>query len=131
MIHRDGARLVIDLGIDPGIPNQIDDPLLAILETEPEPLAEVGDVDPLMDLAVGLADEVTGGFDEGVGDVVFGEEVGTEHGLCVGEVALGFFEVEIDVERADEGCDCVGVFVAFLADDPGQVFDLFLVCGAG
>ena len=127
MIHGDGAGLVIDLGIHAGIPDQIHNPLLALLQTQPEPRAQIPDIDPLVDLAVRLRDEVARGLDEIRRDVVLGEEVGRQHRRRARQLRLRLREVKVHVQRPDERRRRVAVLVPLLPHHPRQVLDLLLV----
>lgn len=78
VVHNDSTLLVIDLSIDTSISDEVDDPLLTLAIRESQTLAEVLDVDSLVDLAVGLGDKVTGSLDEGIGGSNE-EEIAAEH----------------------------------------------------
>ena len=126
MVHDDGALLVVDLGIDPGLADQVNDPLLTVVLIQAEACGEVFDVDASMDLAVALGDKVARSVDKGIGGGEE-EEVGAEDILGEAELALSLLEVEVDVEGADELSDGVVVLVGLLLDDADYVLELFLV----
>lgn len=89
-------------------------------------MLDVLDVNPLVDLAVALRDEMPGGVDECVGGGEQ-EKVVLENLLGLAELLLGLLKVKVDVQSLDEVGDGVGVLVALLADDADQVLELALV----
>lgn len=89
-------------------------------------LIDILDVDPLVDLAVALGDQVTGSLNEGIGSRNE-EEVAPQHILGLTQLLLGLLKVEVNVQRLNEVGDGVGVFVALLANDADQVLQLLLV----
>ena len=126
MVHNDCALLVVDLSIDSGISDQIDNPLLALILVQAQSRAQILDVDSLMDLAVALGDQMSGSLDK----AICGrneEEIGTEHLLGFGEFLLRLLEIEIDVERLDEVGYRVLVFVVLLLDNTDDILELLLV----
>lgn len=54
VVHNDRTLLIIDLRINPRVPDQIHDPLLALVLIQAKPRTQILDVDTLMDLAVAL-----------------------------------------------------------------------------
>lgn len=90
------------------------------------PGLDVLDVDPLVDLAVALRDEMPGRVDECVSGAEQ-EEVVLEDLLGLAQLLLGLLEVKVDVQGLDEVGDGVGVLVRFLAHDADQVLELALV----
>lgn len=128
MVHDDGAVLAVNLGVEPRVADQVDDPLLAVVGVEAELGAQVAYVHAAEDLAVALADEVPGGVDEGVGRGAE-EEVAAADLLGGAEGLAGRLEVVGDVEGADEGGDGVRVLVRLLADVAHHVLELLLLEG--
>ena len=129
VVHDDSAVLAVDLGIQSSLADQVDNPLLAIVGVQAELGAEVADVHTAEDLAVALADEVSGGVNEGVGGR--GKEEVASADLGGGRESLtGSLEVVGDVESVDELGDRVGVLVGLLADVSDDVLDLLLLDGA-
>lgn len=126
MIHDNCALLVIDLGINTSVADQVDDPLLTLILVKAEAGGEILDVNALVDLAVGFGDEVASSLNKGVGRRNK-EEVGTEHLLSLDELLLGLLEVEIDVKSLDEVGNWVAVLVVLLLDDTDDVLELLLV----
>ena len=126
MVHDNCALLVVDLGINASVADQVDDPLLTLILVKAETSGEILDVDALVDFAVRLGDEVTGSLDEGV-RCRNKEEVGTEHLLSLDQLLLGLLEVEIDVKSLNEVGNWVAVLVVLLLDDTDDVLELLLV----
>lgn len=54
MVHHYCAFLVVNLGVDSGVTDEIDNPLLALVLTKTQPHAEVLNIDTGMNLAVAL-----------------------------------------------------------------------------
>lgn len=80
VVHDDGAVLAVNLGIQAGLANQVDDPLLAVIRVQAKLGAQISDVHSAEDLAVALADEVSGGVDKRIGRSSQ-EEVASAHFL--------------------------------------------------
>ena len=126
MVHNDGALLVINLGIEAGVANEVDNPLLGIVVVESEAGAKVLERDTGVDLAVALEDEVAGRVDKVVG-VGEQEEVAPKDLLGEHELVLGLFEIKVDAEGVDEAGDGVLVLVGLLLDDANNVLHLLLL----
>lgn len=129
VVHHHSAVLAVDLGVQSSLADKVDNPLLTIVGVQTELGAEVADVHSAEDLAVALADEVSGGLDKGVGGRGE-EEVASAHLGGLGEGLTGSLEIVGDVESADELGDRVGVLVGLLADIADDVLDLLLLDGA-
>ncbi|KAJ8112104.1 hypothetical protein OPT61_g5455 [Boeremia exigua] len=113
VVHDDCAGLVVDLGVDTCVADQVDDPLLTLVLRQAEACREVPghvsesvgrssgryalDVDALVDLAVALGDEMPGGVDKGVGGGEQ-EEVVLENLLGLAELLLCLLKVKVDVQ---------------------------------
>lgn len=126
VVHDDGAVLAVDLGVETGLADQVDDPLLTVVGVEAETGAEVADVHAAEDLAVALADEVAGGLDEGIGgggeeEVAAADILGGAEGLAGGVEVVG------DVEGVNELGDGVVILVGLLADVADDILQLLLV----
>lgn len=80
VVHDDGAVLAVNLGIQAGLANQVDDPLLAVIRVQAKLGAQIPNVHSAENLAVALADEVSGGVDERIGGRSQ-EEVASAHFL--------------------------------------------------
>lgn len=128
VVHDDGAVLGVNLGVETGLADQVDNPLLAVVGVEAELGAEVANVHAREDLAVALADEVAGGLDKGIGGGGE-EEVGAADVLGHAESLAGGVEVVGNVEGVDELGDGVGVLVGLLADVADDVLELLLLGG--
>lgn len=126
MIHHHGAVLRINLGIQPRLADKIDNPLLAVVWVEAELGRQVTDVHTAKDLAVGLADQVARGVDEGVGGAGKEEVSAADLFGCVQGFARSV-EVVRDVEGGDELREGVLVFIRLLADVPHDVLHLLLL----
>lgn len=74
------------------------------------------DVDSLMDLAVGLGDQMSSRFDECIGGATK-EEIVLQYCFGFGEFLLRTFEVEVDVEGFDKFGDGILIFVGLLLDN--------------
>lgn len=123
VVHNHCAILAINLGVQPGLSDQVDDPLLAIIGVKTQLGAEVSDVHPAEDLAVALADEVSGSLDKGIGGRGE-EEVAATDLLGQVEGLTSSVEVVGDVEGADELGEGVGVLVGLLSDVSDDVLHL-------
>lgn len=129
MVHDDSAVLAVNLGIQSRLPDQVDNPLLALVGVEAQLGAEVANVHAAKDLAVALADEVAGGADKGVSGG--GEEEVAAADLLGGTESLASgVEVVGNVEGVDELGDGVGVLVGLLADVADNILQLLLLGGA-
>lgn len=84
------------------------------------------DVNPLVDLAVALGDQMPRGIDKCIRSAKQ-EEVFLENLLGFTQLLLGLLEIKVDVQRLDEVGDRVGVLVALLAHDADEVLELALV----
>ena len=126
MVHDDGALLVVDLGIEAGVANKVDDPLLGIVVVEAKAGAKVLERDTGVDLAVALEDEVASGVDKVVG-VGEQEEVAPENLLGENKLVLSLLEVKVDAEGVDEAGDGVLVLVGLLLDDANNILHLLLL----
>lgn len=126
VVHDDGALLVVDLGIEAGVADEVDDPLLGVVVVEAEAGAEVLERDAGVDLAVALEDEVAGRVDKVVG-VGEQEEVAPENLLGEDELVLGLLKVKVDAQGVDEAGDGVLVLVGLLLNDANNVLHLLLL----
>lgn len=126
VVHDDGALARVDLGVEPRVADQVDDPLLAGLVVEAQGLAQALDVDARVDLAVALKDEVPRVVDEAV-HAAGQEEVGPQHLLGAAQLALGVLKVKVDEQGAHELGQGVGVLVGLLAHDADNVLELLLL----
>lgn len=129
VVHHHGAVLAVDLGVQSCLSDQVDDPLLTVVGVQAQLGAEVSDVHSAKDLAVALADEVSGSVDKGVGGRSK-EEVASADLLSHGQGLAGSLKVVGNVQSADELGDGVGVLVGLLADVADNVLDLLLLDGA-
>ena len=84
------------------------------------------DVDPLVDLAVTLRNQMPRRLDERFGGG-HEEEIALQDALGGRELLLRLLEVKVDVERAHKVGDGVAVFVPFLPDHSHEVLELLLV----
>jgi hypothetical protein len=84
------------------------------------------DVNPLVDLAVALRDQMPRGIDESIRGAKQ-EKVVLENLLGLAKLLLGLLKVKVNVQGLDEVGDGVGVLVALLAHDADQVLELALV----
>ena len=84
------------------------------------------DVDPLVDLAVALRDEMSRCVHKLVCRAEQ-EEVVLENLLGLAQLLLGLLKVKVDVQGLDEVGDGVAVLVALLAHDADEVLELLLV----
>ncbi len=126
MVHDDCALLVVDLGVQPRVADEVNDPLLGCVSVQAQAGAEVLERNAGMDLAVALEDEVAGRVDKVVG-VGEQEEVAAENLLGQDKLALSLLEVEVDAEGVHEPGDGVLVLVGLLLNDADDVLHLLLV----
>ena len=84
------------------------------------------DVDPLVNLAVALRDQMPCSINECVRRTEQ-EEVVLQDLLSLAELLLSLLKVKVDVQRLDEVGNGVGVLVALLPDNANQVLELPLV----
>jgi hypothetical protein len=126
VVHHHCSLLVVNLGVHPGVPDEVDDPLLTLVLAQVQPLGQVLDVDALVNLAVALRDEMPSRVNErlGGGDQ---EEVVLEHFLGLTEFSLRLLEVEVNAQGGNELGDRVAVLVQLLLDDTHQILKLLLV----
>lgn len=113
MVHDNGARLVVDLGIHARVTNQVHDPLLTFILAEAETGGKIPtfelvlvlesvcgclllDVYPLVNLAVRLGNQMSGSIDECIGRRNQ-EEISPKDLLGLAQLLLGFLKIEIDV----------------------------------
>ena len=106
--HDDAVLSGVDLGVEGGVADKVDDPSLGVVRLHIELLRQGLDVDLLVDPAVVLENEHPCLLHEEVGLVVE-EEVGCEDALAGLELLLGSLEVEFDVKAVYELDDGVGV----------------------
>lgn len=130
VVHDDGAVLGVNLCVEAGLADEVDDPLLAVVGVEAELGGEVANVHAGKDFAVALADEVAGGIHKGVGRGGE-EEVGAADVLGGAEGLAGGLKVVGNVESVDELGDGVGVLVGLLADVADDVLELLLLDARG
>lgn len=126
MVHDDCALLVVNLGVQPGVADQVDNPLLGSLGVETQPCAEVGKGNTGVDLAVALEDEMSGRVDELI-SMVKKEEVAAEDLLSKDELLLGLLEIEVDAQGVYKAGNGVLVLVGLLLDDADNVLHLLLL----
>lgn len=129
VVHDYGAVLAVDLGIQSSLADQVDNPLLTVVRVQAELGAKIADVHSAEDLAVALADEVSGGVDKSIGRRGK-EEVASANLGGHGQSLTGSLEVVGDVKSVDELGDGVGVLVSLLTDVSDDVLDLLLLDGA-
>lgn len=129
MVHDDGAVLAVNLGVEAGIADEVNNPLLTIVRVEAELGAEITDVHAAEDLAVALADEVTSSLDKGIGGRGE-EEVAAADLLGGAESFTSSVEVVSNVEGVDELSDGVGILVSLLADVADDILELLLLSRA-
>lgn len=129
MVHDNSAILGVNLGVEAGLTDQVDNPLLTVVRVETKLGAEIANVHARENLAVALADEVTGSLDKGIGRSGE-EEVGAADLFGHAESLAGGVKVVSDVERIDKLGDGVGVFVGLLADVANDILELLLLSGA-
>lgn len=126
VVHDDCALLGINLGVQTGVPNQVDNPLLSLLVVETKAGAKTLDVNARVDLAVALEDEMPGIVDESVG-ACGKEEVRPQHLLGTRQLSLSLLEVEVDEQGTHKLGKGVVVLVGLLAHDADNVLELFLL----
>lgn len=129
VVHDDSAVLAVNLGIQSRLPNQVDDPLLALIGVQAELGAQVMDVHPAEDLAVALTDKMAGGANEGICRRSQ-EEIAAAHLLRQKESLTSGVEVVGDVEGVDELGNRVGILVGLLANISNDILELLLLDGA-
>jgi len=114
------TQLGVDLGVQLGITDEVDDPSLGLVRPHVELLSQHGDGNTLMDPTKSLEDHQPRVFNELVqtGDQ---EEVVDQDGLAFPQLLLGAVEVKVDIEVLDEGSDGVLVCVGLLLDHLDQV----------
>lgn len=91
----------VDLGVETGVADEVDDPPLGCLLVHVQLLGQHGNVDLLVDSAIGLKDAETGIFHELLAAGAEEEVIG-QHSLALAEAHLGGFEVEVDVQILQE-----------------------------
>lgn len=130
VVHQDSVLLVVDLSIDLGIPDQVDNPLLALLLGHVQSLGQLGNIDLLVNPAVGLRDEAAGVLDEFLlhGDQ---EEVVLENLLALGELLLGEVEIKVDVESLNKLGDGVTVLVGLMLNNLDEFLEQVLATLVG
>ncbi len=118
--HHDCACPGVDLGIQAGIGDQVDDPLLGRLLIHVQLLRQHLQVDALVYPAVGLKDEQAGILHK---LCLAGreEEVIVNDLLTFQELLLGPLKVVLDEEALQELGDGVRVFVGLLLNDSDEV----------
>lgn len=126
MVHDNRSVLIVDLRIHPRVSDQVDDPLLSLILRQVESLRQVVDIDPLVNLAVTLRNQMSGSLNESIGGSSQ-EEVVSQHFLGLAKLLLGLLEVEIDVESGNELRYWVGIFIRLLLDDSDEILELLLV----
>lgn len=126
MVHDNCSFLVINLGVNSGISDEIDDPFFTIILVQSQSCTQVLDINSLMNLAVALTDQMSSGLDK----VFRGcdkEEIGTENFFSLGKFLLCFFKIKVEVQSLDEISDWVRILVVLLLDDTNDIFELLLV----
>jgi hypothetical protein len=126
MVHDHRPLLVVDLRIHPCVPNKIDDPLLSLVLAQVQPLRKILNVDPLMDLAVALGNEMPCRVHKRLSSSNQ-EEIALQNLLRFTEFALCLLEVEINAKGSHKLGDRILIFVQFLLDNTHKVLELFLV----
>jgi len=110
----------VNLGIKLCIANQVHNPLLGLLTFHVQLLCKAGQVNALVDLAVGLKDQVPGVVEKQLKDALK-EEVVLHHLLALAQGLLGAIKVKVDVEGLHELGQRVTVVVRLLLDEGNNV----------
>lgn len=129
VVHNDSAILAVNLGIQARLADQVHDPLLSIVRVQAKLGAQVPNVHPAEDLAVALADEVSGSVDKGISGRSQ-EEVAAAYLLGHAESLTSSVKVVGNVEGVDELGDGVSVLVGLLSNISNNIFELLLLDGA-
>lgn len=120
--HYDMAQLGVDLGIQPGIADQVDDPAFGFVRFHVQLIGQHADRDTLMDTAERLEDHQTGIFDELL-QTSDDEEIVHDHRLALVQLHPGALEVKVHVQVFQELGDWVAVGVRLLLDDLYQILE--------
>ena len=118
--HNNSTLLGVNLGVQLGIPDEVDNPSLRLIRGHVELLGQHGDGDTLVNTTEGLEYHhprvlnvvVQAGHEE---------EVVDEDCLTVPQLLLGSVKVKVDVEVLDEAGDRVAVGVRLLLNDLDEV----------
>lgn len=110
----------VDLGVETGVTDEVDNPTLSSLLVHVQLLSQHGNVDLLVDSAVSLEDAEASVLHELVAARAKEEVVG-QHTLTLAELDLGGLKVEVDVQVLQEGGDGITVCVALLLKNLHQI----------
>ncbi|KAJ8576646.1 hypothetical protein ON010_g2572 [Phytophthora cinnamomi] len=122
--HDDASFLGVDLGVEAGVADQVDDPLLGLAVLLHRQLGRQRlHVDGAVHAAVHLEDGQSGGIHEVRRVLLVQEEVAGQHDLALAQLLLGRLEVEVDEQALDEVHDRVAVALVVHAQHAQQVLD--------
>lgn len=137
VVHNDSAILAVNLGIQTRLADQVHDPLLSIIRVQAKLGAQVPDVHSAEDLAVALANEVSGSVDKGISGRSQ-EEIAAAHLLGHAESLTSSVKVVGNVEGVDKLGNGISILVGFLSNISNDIFELLLLdravactCAAG
>jgi len=108
--HDDVAFLRVDFGVESGVTDHVDDPLLSVFFRHVQLLRQHADRDALMDSAKRLEDKEPGVFDKVV-ETSDEEKVVDDDDFALAQLGLSGVKVEGDVQTLDEFRDGVLVCV--------------------
>ena len=118
--HHNSTLLGVNLGVQLGIPDEVDNPSLRLIGGHVELLRQHGDGDTLVDTTESLEYHHPRVLNVVV-QTGHQEEIIDQDGLAVSQLLLGSVKIKIDVEILDEAGDGVAVGVGLLLDDLDQV----------
>mmetsp|Transcript_36013 Transcript_36013/g.75311 ORF Transcript_36013/g.75311 Transcript_36013/m.75311 type:complete len:330 (-) Transcript_36013:276-1265(-) len=114
--------LRVDLGVKPGVADQVHDPELRLLLAHVELVREHGNVDALVDAAVRLEDEEPRALDELILQRLQ-EVVRAQEPLALAQLLLRAVEVVVDQQAFNKLCDRITVGVVLLLNDPHKILE--------
>jgi len=114
------AKFRIDLGIQPGIADKIDDPALRLVGLHVQLIGQHANGDALVDAAECLEDHQTGVLHELV-EAGHNEKVIQDHCLALVQLQTRSLEVKVHIQALQELGDGIAVSVRFLLDHLDQI----------
>ena len=113
--HDNAPLLVIDLCIQQGVPDQINDPPLGVLLIHGKLMAERIQINLVTNPAIILKDKNPGLLHE-QGGLLAEKKIRGEDGLALGQLPMRLLEIELDAEAIDDGVGVIAVL-----HDPHQI----------
>jgi hypothetical protein len=120
--HNDVMLFRVNLRVEPGIADQIDDPELCLLLAHVELVGKHRDVDALVNATIRLKDEQARTLDELILQRLQ-KVVRAQQALALAQLLLSAVEVIVDQQALDKLSDWIAIRIVLLLDDANQILE--------